>query len=160
MVKKLQQSHMVSLFGKRYHQAEVNLADIITRLSGSMLFVYLHVLAFTLFFIFQPFDIAIFNIALSLEAVFLATFIMISQNREAEREEQRAEEEDEEAEEIAEDIEDIQEDFDTVQKDLTELRRVIARIESRYGGTEATREASKEPTKIPEKTYTHSLKKI
>jgi len=139
---KLKRNYMVSLlgiFGRKYREAEVSLADRITRLSGSMTFVYLHVLAFTIFFIFKPFAVEVFNIFLSLEAVFLATFIMIAQNRQAEIDEQRAEEEDEEQEEIQEDIEDIQEDFDTVQKDLAELRKVITRIEGRYG-TEVQKE--------------------
>jgi len=136
------------LFGRKYREGEVKLADLITRLSGSMTFVYLHVLAFTLFFVFRPFQIEVFNIFLSLEAIFLATFIMINQNRQAEMDEMRAEEEEEDTEEIHEEIEDIQEDFDTLQRDLAEVRHLITKIESRYAGTEATKE---------EKTYTHSL---
>lgn len=122
---------MLSLFGRKFHEGETKLADLITRFAGSMPFVYIHVVVFAVFFIFRPFQVEIFNIMLSLEAVFLATFIMVSQNRQAEIAKQRAEEEEEEQEEIAEDIEDIQQEFDEIQDDLSEVRHIIERIEKR-----------------------------
>src|SRR3990167_8611551 len=120
---------MLTILNKNWRRAEVKLADLITRLSGSMLFVYLHILGFTLFFIFNPFEIVIFNILLSLEAVFLATFIMVAQNRQAEILEERAREEEQEEEETREDLEDIQEDFDSLRKDLEGMKTVIERLE-------------------------------
>jgi uncharacterized membrane protein len=120
---------MFTILNKNWRRAEVRIADLITRLSGSMLFVYLHILGFTLFFIFQPFDTTIFNILLSLEAVFLATFIMVAQNRQAEILEERAREEEQEEEETREDLEDIQEDFDSLRKDLDGMRSIIERLE-------------------------------
>jgi uncharacterized membrane protein len=122
---------MFSIFGRKFHESETKIADLITNLAGSMLFVYLHILGFTLFFIFNPFEKDLFNIILSLEAVFLATLIMVSQNRQAEIAEQRDIEEDQEQEEIAEDIEDIQQEFDEIQEDLSEVRRLIEKIETR-----------------------------
>ena len=125
---------MYSLLSKKWRNAETKMADLITQLAGSMFFVYLHALAFTLFFIFKPFDTVIFNIMLSLEAVFLATFIMVAQNRQAEIEEARfreeEEEEEEEREQIEEEFEDIQEDFDSLRGDLDEMRGLLERLES------------------------------
>jgi uncharacterized membrane protein len=120
---------------KRVHRFEAKMADRITQISGSMNFVYLHILAFTLFFIFRPFAVEVFNILLSLEAVFLATFIMVAQNRELEMAEERAEEEDKEEEEAHEDIqesfEDLQDEFDDLQKDLEDIKKLIEKIETR-----------------------------
>jgi len=119
------------------------MADILTALSGSMSFVYLHVLLFTIFFIIRPFAVEVFNVFLSLEAVFLATFIMVSQNRQAEIAEERAEEEGQEEEEFQEEIEeefeDIQEDFDSLKKDLDEMRSLIKRLETRLPEREQKR---------------------
>ena len=120
---------------RRVHRFEAKLADRITRISGSMYFVYSHILAFGLFFVFKPFQIEVFNILLSLEAVFLATFIMVAQNRELEIAEQRAEEEDQDEEEAHEDIqesfEDLQDEFDDLQVDLEEIKKLVERIEAR-----------------------------
>lgn len=127
---------MFSFFGKGFRDLETKIAESISRFAGSMSFVYLHILFFTFFFMFKPFQIEVFNILLSLEAVFLATFIMVTQNRQAELAEERAEEEEEEREDIEEDIEDIQEDFDALQRDLSEVRRLIEKIESRTTGAQ------------------------
>lgn len=120
---------------KKVHKFEAQLADKITKISGSMNFVYLHILFFALFFLFRPFDEALFNIMLSLEAVFLATFIMVAQNRELEIAEERAVMEDKEEEEAHEDIqesfEDLQDEFDDLQTDLEEIKRLVEKIETR-----------------------------
>lgn len=67
------------------------LADIITRFTGSMVFVYLHLLFFGfwilintgLFPIMPAFDPTMVILAMiaSVEAIFLSTFVLISQNR-------------------------------------------------------------------------------
>lgn len=123
---------------RKVHRLEAKLADHIVKVSGSMNFVYFHILAFTLFFIFRPFGVDVFNIFLSLEAVFLATFIMVAQNRELEIAEARAEEEGLEEEEAHEDIqesfEDLQDEFDEVQSDLEEIKRLVKKIETRHTG--------------------------
>jgi len=151
----LRKNHMISLFGHKFRETETNLAEAISRFAGSMTFVYLHIIWFAFWIIFaksigDPFPYGLLTMIVSLEAIFLATFIMVNQNRQAELEEQRLMEEDEEQEEIAEDIEDIQEDFDTLQKDLAEVRTLISRIESRYSGTEVKKE---------EKPVAHTLKR-
>jgi uncharacterized membrane protein len=73
-------------------------ADAITRLAGSMLFVYLHVGWFALWVVynavgsgrFDRFPFGLLTLIVSLEAIFLSTFVMISQNREAQRSDIRA----------------------------------------------------------------------
>lgn len=70
---------------------EERLADSITAFSGRMYFVYFHIIWFGIwipinlgFFGMQPFDpfpFGLLTMIVSLEAIFLATFVLISQNR-------------------------------------------------------------------------------
>jgi uncharacterized membrane protein len=75
----------------RERHVQDRLADAITSLSGSMLFVYLHILWFGAWLLvntghmgltpFDPFPYGLLTMIVSLEAIFLATFVLISQNR-------------------------------------------------------------------------------
>ena len=58
-------------------------ADAITRFSGSMTFVYLHVIWFACWIGFgvESYPYGLLTMIVSLEAIFLSTFVMISQNR-------------------------------------------------------------------------------
>ena len=58
-------------------------ADGITRFAGSMVFVYLHVLWFTIWIAsgVEHYPYGLLTMIVSLEAIFLSTFVMISQNR-------------------------------------------------------------------------------
>ena len=58
-------------------------ADAITAFSGSMLFVYLHVVWFGCWIGFgvEDYPFGLLTMIVSLEAIFLSTFVMISQNR-------------------------------------------------------------------------------
>ena len=60
-------------------------ADVITAFAGSRGFVYLHVIWFVLWLKLEPFkDVfpyGLLTMIVSLEAIFLSTFVMISQNR-------------------------------------------------------------------------------
>ena len=69
---------------------EGRLADSITRFTGSMLFVYIHLLLFSGWIVYnlgwlggKPFDPSFVVLAMfaSVEAIFLSTFVLISQNR-------------------------------------------------------------------------------
>ena len=81
--------------------AQERAADAITRFSGSMLFVYLHLVLFGFWILanvgFVPFvrpwdpSLVVLAMAASVEAIFLSTFVLISQNRMAALAEQRAE---------------------------------------------------------------------
>jgi uncharacterized membrane protein len=59
------------------------IADAITRFAGSMLFVYLHVIWFAVWIVFrvENYPFGLLTMIVSLEAIFLSTFVMISQNR-------------------------------------------------------------------------------
>jgi uncharacterized membrane protein len=59
------------------------IADRITRFSGSMTFVYLHVIWFACWIGFgvEDYPYGLLTMIVSLEAIFLSTFVMISQNR-------------------------------------------------------------------------------
>ena len=65
------------------------MADLVTAFAGSMAFVYLHVVWFVVWIAYQPFDdhfpFGLLTMIVSLEAIFLSTFVMISQNRADER---------------------------------------------------------------------------
>ncbi len=62
---------------------ENRVADQITRFAGSMRFVYLHVIWFGSWIIFrvEHYPFGLLTMIVSLEAIFLSTFVMISQNR-------------------------------------------------------------------------------
>jgi uncharacterized membrane protein len=58
-------------------------ADAVTRFSGSMLFVYLHIIWFACWIGFgvEGYPFGLLTMIVSLEAIFLSTFVLISQNR-------------------------------------------------------------------------------
>jgi uncharacterized membrane protein len=58
-------------------------ADAITAFSGSMLFVYIHIFWFACWIGFgvEKYPYGLLTMIVSLEAIFLSTFVMISQNR-------------------------------------------------------------------------------
>ncbi|MEJ7650705.1 MAG: DUF1003 domain-containing protein [Nakamurella sp.] len=68
----------------RAADAQLRVADTITRWAGSMPFVYLHVMLFGVWMVFverSPWPSL--TLIVSLEAIFLSTFVMIGQNRAA-----------------------------------------------------------------------------
>ena len=68
---------------------ENRLADRITSFSGSMQFVYLHAIWFTVWIAsgVERYPYGLLTMIVSLEAIFLSTFVMISQNRADEKRE-------------------------------------------------------------------------
>jgi len=68
---------------ERTQHFENRLADAITRFAGSMLFVYVHVIWFLSWIGFgvEDYPYGLLTMIVSLEAIFLSTFILISQNR-------------------------------------------------------------------------------
>jgi uncharacterized membrane protein len=76
------------------------IADAITNFSGRLAFVYVHVAWFSAWILlntgrfglkpFDPFPYGLLTMIVSLEAIFLSTFVLISQNRMAELQESRA----------------------------------------------------------------------
>jgi uncharacterized membrane protein len=69
---------------RRAADIQLRIADWITAFAGSMNFVYLHVVLFTVWMLFiesKPWPTL--TLVVSLEAIFLSTFVMIGQNRQA-----------------------------------------------------------------------------
>ncbi len=69
---------------RRAADIQLRVADAITSFAGSMRFVYLHAVIFTLWMLFVESDPwPKLTLVVSLEAIFLSTFVMIGQNRQA-----------------------------------------------------------------------------
>lgn len=67
---------------KRAESAHLRIADLITRFAGSMPFVYIHVVAFAGWMLFvEKSPWPTLTLMVSLEAIFLSTFVLIGQNR-------------------------------------------------------------------------------
>jgi uncharacterized membrane protein len=84
----------------RHRSAENRIADAITSFVGSMTFVYIHIIFFGLWISWnvgwlglKPFDPSLVILAMeaSVEAIFLSTFVLISQNRMSAQADKRAE---------------------------------------------------------------------
>jgi uncharacterized membrane protein len=71
---------------KRAESIQNRIADAITGFAGSMVFVYVHVLWFALWIGFrvEKFPFGLLTMIVSLEAIFLSTFLLISSNRQDE----------------------------------------------------------------------------
>lgn len=133
---------------KELHSFESKIAVAINNFAGSMLFVYIHVLWFAFWILanegtlkpyiqpFDPFPYGLLTMIVSLEAIFLSTFIMVAQNRmalvdtyrELEEEKEEAEEE-KEQEELEEEVEDIQKDLDDIKKALSLIQQKVTNVE-------------------------------
>jgi uncharacterized membrane protein len=73
-----------AVLAHRSADLQLRMADRITAFAGSMLFVYLHALFFAVWMIFVEGDPwPKLTLIVSLEAIFLSTFVMIGQNRAA-----------------------------------------------------------------------------
>ena len=69
---------------RRASDLQLRIADRITTFAGSMAFVYLHAVGFALWMIFVESDPwPKLTLIVSLEAIFLSTFVLIGQNRQA-----------------------------------------------------------------------------
>ena len=68
---------------ERAENVQNRIADKITDFAGSMMFVYLHILWFGTWIGFrvEHYPFGLLTMIVSLEAIFLSTFVMISQNR-------------------------------------------------------------------------------
>src|SRR5207249_1655562 len=77
------------------------ISDSITRFAGSSLFIVLHIIWFTVWIIlnlgsvhiihsFDPYPFTFLTMVVSLEAIFLSIFVLISQNRMAHQADRRA----------------------------------------------------------------------
>ena len=79
---------LAALAEKRAADIQLRVADAITTFAGSMPFIYIHTLVFAVWcstglFGKDVFPFQFLTMAVSLEAIFLSTFVMIGQNRQA-----------------------------------------------------------------------------
>ena len=84
----------------RERSLQGRIAAAVTSFSGRMVFVYVHIVWFGVWILlntgrlglpaFDPFPYGLLTMIVSLEAIFLSTFVLISQNRLAEESERRA----------------------------------------------------------------------
>src|ERR1700682_3254260 len=69
---------------KRASDLQLRVADAITSFAGSMNFVYIHAVLFAVWMlVFEKSPLPTLTLVVSLEAIFLSTFVMIGQNRQA-----------------------------------------------------------------------------
>jgi uncharacterized membrane protein len=69
---------------ERASDLQLKVADSITSFAGSMKFVYIHALLFVVWMlVFEKSPWPTLTLVVSLEAIFLSTFVMIGQNRQA-----------------------------------------------------------------------------
>jgi uncharacterized membrane protein len=74
---------LVEFAERRAQSVQNRIADRITQFAGSMLFVYVHIAWFAVWIVFrvEKYPFGLLTMIVSLEAIFLSTFVMISQNR-------------------------------------------------------------------------------
>jgi uncharacterized membrane protein len=100
---------------QRQSDIQLRIADKITAFAGSMQFVYLHVVLFAAWMLFiEKSPWPTLTLIVSLEAIFLSTFVMIGQNRQSAFQQAKADH-----------------DYDSVDKLLeenTELTRAVHRL--------------------------------
>jgi uncharacterized membrane protein len=72
---------------QRGHDLEDRIADAVTEFAGSMRFVYIHIIWFAAWIVLgvEDYPYGLLTMIVSLEAIFLSTFVMISQNRSDEK---------------------------------------------------------------------------
>jgi len=88
------QSHhpvVVAAHTKRAQDVQLRMADAITAFAGSMTFVYIHAIVFAIWMLFvESSPWPTLTLIVSLEAIFLSTFVMIGQNRQSAFQEAKA----------------------------------------------------------------------
>jgi uncharacterized membrane protein len=81
------QAHHPSVLAEaeqRSADVQLRIADAITKFAGSMAFVYAHIVIFAAWMLFvEKSPWPTLTLVVSLEAIFLSTFVMIGQNRQA-----------------------------------------------------------------------------
>src|ERR1700712_812803 len=80
----MQHPALAAVAEKRAADVQLRVADAITKFAGSMLFVYVHIVVFVVWMLFvEKSPWPTLTLVVSLEAIFLSTFVMIGQNRQA-----------------------------------------------------------------------------
>jgi len=109
---------VVTQFNQRAADVQLRIADRITAFAGSMRFVYLHAAVFAVWMLaFEKSPWPTLTLIVSLEAIFLSTFVMIGQNRQASFQQAKADHD--------------YGDINTLLVENTELTRVIHELTGR-----------------------------
>ena len=118
---------------ERSRNRQDRIADAITGFAGSMPFVYLHIAWFTLWIVLrvEKFPFGFLTMLVSLEAIFLSTFVMISQNRADEKREALAEHQWQLVQEEAKQNEELI----TISRQILELTKEIHSLTKGAGAT-------------------------
>jgi uncharacterized membrane protein len=119
------EKHQASLgFGAR-------VADMVASFVGSWTFLIIHAFWFAAWigFRMEPFPYGLLTMIVSLEAIFLSTFIMISQNRQGDRDRHQAEDDYETNKVAKEEIERLQKDLARIE--LEKLDKLITLLEKK-----------------------------
>jgi uncharacterized membrane protein len=146
---------------KEIQSYEGKFAEFVSNFAGSIYFVYLHALWFGFWIVanqgmlapvitpFDPFPYGLLTMIVSLEAIFLSSFIMLNQNRQALVDEFR--ELEDEKEQRQEDIEqeELEEEVEDIQKDLDDIKNAVAFIQTKLVTVEKSNTAKKS---IPSKS--------
>src|SRR5215813_10087125 len=100
---------------RRAQDVQLRIADKITAFAGSMNFVYLHIALFAVWMLFiEKSPWPTLTLIVSLEAIFLSTFVMIGQNRQAAFQQAKADKD--------------YQDVDTLLVENTDLTRTIHQL--------------------------------
>jgi uncharacterized membrane protein len=121
------------------------IADVIASFAGSMPFVFIHVAFFTVWIVlnldvipgvaaFDPFPFGLLTMAVSLEAIFLAVFVLLSQNLQAAKERVRSDIEYEVNLKAELEISHLHDKVDHLHEELVNR---LHRVENRLGGAAA-----------------------
>jgi uncharacterized membrane protein len=118
----------------RAHSLENRIADRITAFAGSMQFVYIHIIWFSCWIGLgvENYPYGLLTMIVSLEAIFLSTFVMISQNRADEKRQVLA---DQQWQTVREE--------DRQNRELLDLSHQILELTKAIHADAATREAEK-----------------
>ena len=112
---------VVKQLEKRASDIQLRVADSITAFAGSMNFVYLHVLLFAIWMlVLEQSPWPTLTLVVSLEAIFLSTFVMIGQNRQAAFQQAKADHDYAEEEKLLEENTDITRTIHQLTTDLHE----------------------------------------
>ena len=126
---------------QRAESVQNQIADRITTFAGSMWFVYIHIIWFASWIGFgvEKYPYGLLTMIVSLEAIFLSTFVMISQNRAdakrqviADQQWQTVKEEDKQNEQLLE-----------LSNQILELTRAIHQYTSPQAGTQSSESTSR-----------------
>jgi uncharacterized membrane protein len=117
---------------------QLRVADAITSFAGSMRFVYLHVVIFALWMlIFEKSPWPTLTLIVSLEAIFLSTFVMIGQNRQASFQQEKADRDFNNSEKLLEENTDLTRIIHALSEHIDEMVKAEVAAQGGSGGATA-----------------------